>query len=415
MEDQKALHWEPEVREIDNSALLPGCSWNEEWAVSPDCQNVAAVTALEEGGFTVRKNGALWNLRADKVFNCRFSPDNRLTALAQIDGEWLLVVDDEEGEERADYLWGTRFNTAGTIAVPMQTGMQYGMLVNGTPWETLYTSATDFVVSERTGATAAVVQTASLGQADLEGFRKGVYSVAVNGEAWADSYLNAWAPCFDREGHRVACTVRVEPYEYTIAINGQCWDETFPCVWEPVFEPNSGDVMAPVRKNGRWGLARNGSSFWKPVFAQCWSPKAGSADGSRIWAVVAPEYGAFTVACNATPWKCRFPSVTDLVLSPDGMHAAALGSDNNTAFRIVVDGTPWETVFDMAWAPVFSPNSASVAAKVRRGDRYAMYVDGKPVLENLDGVWAPSFSPDGSTLLFCALRDGVFSRHAVKL
>ena len=96
------------------------------------------------------------------------------------------------------------------------------MLVDGAPWERLYTAATDFVLSE-TGKTAAVVQTAGLGQADLEGFSKGIYTIAVDGEAWEECYLNAWSPCFDREGHRVASTVRVTPYEYTISINGQRW------------------------------------------------------------------------------------------------------------------------------------------------------------------------------------------------
>ncbi len=324
------------------------------------------------------------------------------------------MVDDAESEEHADYLWGTRFNDAGTIAVPMQSGMEYGMLVNGTPWEQMYTAATDFVLSEG-GGTAAIVQTAGLGQADLEGFRKGIYTVAVDGEAWEEAYLNAWAPCFDKEGHRVACTVRVTPYEYTISINGQRWGETYPCAWEPVFEPKSGDVIAPIRKEGKWGLARNGSLFWKPAFAQCWSPKASAVDGEHIWAIAAPSYGAFTVACNATPWSCRFPSVTDLVLSPDGRHAAALGSQNNSDFRVIVDGKVWETPFDMAWPVVFAPTNDHAAAKVRRNGKYAVYADGKAVIENLDDVWNPTFSPDGSVLLFCSLKDGVFSRHTVRL
>ncbi|MEI3479328.1 MAG: hypothetical protein V8Q84_09795 [Bilophila sp.] len=41
--------------------------------------------------------------------------------------------------------------------------------------------------------------------------------------------------------------------------------------------------------------------------------------------------------------------------------------------------------------------------------------DGKPVIDDLDGVWNPTFSPDGSVLLFCSLKDGVFSRHTVRL
>lgn len=55
------------------------------------------------------------------------------------------------------------------------------------------------------------------------------------------------------------------------------------------------------------------------------------------------------------------------------------------------------------------------AAKVRRDGKFALYVDGNAVIENLDGVWNPTFSPDGTVLLFCSLKDGVFSRHTVRL
>ena len=82
---------------------------------------------------------------------------------------------------------------------------------------------------------------------------------------------------------------------------------------------------------------------------------------------------------------------------------------------MVVDGKPWDQTFDMAWPVVFSPDGAHAAAKVRRGDRCAVYVDNRPVAENLDDVWMPSFSPDGDVVLFCSLQDGTFRRHTVKL
>ena len=415
MDDRNNWNWEPEVREIADAAPLPGCDRQEEWQASPDGESMAAVVVQDDGTFAVRRNDALWEVRAEKIYRCLFAPDNRLTALARLDGEWALMVDDAEVGEHADYYWGTMFSPGGAIAVPMQTGMEYGVMLDGKPWENLYTSATDFAVSANGRSTAAVVQTASLGQADLEGFRKGVFTLAVNGNAWDSTFLNAWAPSFDREGHRVACTVRLTPFEYTVAINGQCWDETFPCAWEPVFDPRSGDVLAPIRKNGAWGVARNGALFWKTVFQQCWGIRVSPVEGGPVWAVVAPAYGSFTVAGDAKPWACRFPSVTDLVLSPDGRRAAALGSDNNRDFRVVVDGKPWEQTFDMAWPAVFSADGSHAAAKVRKGGRYAVYADNKPVAENLDDVWTPSFSPAGDVLLFCSLQDGKFRRHTVKL
>ena len=100
---------------------------------------------------------------------------------------------------------------------------------------------------------------------------------------------------------------------------------------------------------------------------------------------------------------------------PDGKHAAALGSQNNSRFQIAVDGKVWDDAFDMAWPVVFSPAGDRAAAKVRRDGKFALYVDGNAVIENLDGVWNPTFSPDGTVLLFCSLKDGVFSPHTVRL
>ena len=90
--------------------MLPETAWQEEWQISPDCESFAAVSALEDGTFTVRLNGALWETRTDKMYNCQFAPDGRLTALSQSVGEWAIVVDDAVSEDHAEYLWGTRFN-----------------------------------------------------------------------------------------------------------------------------------------------------------------------------------------------------------------------------------------------------------------------------------------------------------------
>ena len=164
MDDRNNWNWEPEVREIADAAPLPGCDRQEEWQASPDGESMAAVVVQDDGTFAVRRNDALWEVRAEKIYRCLFAPDNRLTALARLDGEWALMVDDAEVGEHADYYWGTMFSPGGAIAVPMQTGMEYGVMLDGKPWENLYTSATDFAVSANGRSTAAVVQTASLGR-----------------------------------------------------------------------------------------------------------------------------------------------------------------------------------------------------------------------------------------------------------
>ena len=81
MEDQKRYDWEPSVRKLGETEMLPETAWQEEWQISPDCESFAAVSALEDGTFTVRLNGALWETRTDKMYNCQFAPDGRLTVL----------------------------------------------------------------------------------------------------------------------------------------------------------------------------------------------------------------------------------------------------------------------------------------------------------------------------------------------
>lgn len=413
MEDQKRYDWEPSVRKLGETEMLPETAWQEEWQISPDCESFAAVSALEDGTFTVRLNGALWETRTDKMYNCQFAPDGRLTALSQSDGEWAIVVDDAESEEHADYLWGTRFNKAGTIAVPMQTGMEYGMLVDGAPWEQLYTAATDFVLSE-TGKTAAVVQTAGLPgrsgrlqQGHLYHRRRRPSMGRVLPERVVALLRQGRPP---GRQHRARHAVRIYHFHQRPAL-----ERNLPlCVGT--------HLRAQIRRRhrahpqGRQMGPRPQRLPLLEAHVRAVLGASGSRHRRRIHlAVAAPSYGAFTVACNATPWNCRFPSVTDLVLSPDGKHAAALGSQNNSRFQIAVDGKVWDDAFDMAWPVVFSPAGDRAAAKVRRGGKFALYVDGNAVIENLDGVWNPTFSPDGTVLLFCSLKDGVFSRHTVRL
>ena len=411
MSQQKECDWTPGARPVGTITPLEGCAWQEEIVPSPDGESFAAVVVREDGTSTVRVNDRMWEIEAEKLSFVKYAPDGRLSAVARLDGEWAAVTDDDVPEERYAYLWGTLFSKHNSrIAIPFQQDMEYGMLLENKPWETLYGSATNFMISDSGMYTCAVVRTAQLGQADLESFNKGIYTVAVDGEAWEQTFLNAWSPCFDAEEHRVACTVRVTPFEYSIAVNGQRWSETFACAWEPCFD-ETGACLAPVRKSGGWGLARNGSMLWKPSFAECWTPVA---QGGSVWAVVAPTFGAFTVACNGTPWRCTFPVVTDLAVSADGKRAAALASYDNTRFRILADGKAWDGEYDMAWPVFFSPDGRHIAAHVRKGGREAIVLDGKLVAQDLDQAWNPVFSPDSAALLFCSVKGDTFFRHVVK-
>jgi hypothetical protein len=399
--------WESGQRVILASmAPAAGVAWQEEAHISPDGERVAALACLEEGGFTAFVNGEPWENTFEKAWFPRFSPDGRFTAVVQQDGMWTLAVDGEAWEESYDYLWGTQFSQNGeVIAACVQTGGEYGLCLDGVLWDTLYENANQCMLSADGASSAAVVQLESLGQADIEGFQRGVFGVAVNGQRWSAQFLNAWTPTFDAQGKRVAAQIRTSLYDYGIAVDGQPWPERYTCVWEPRFNPATGKVVAPVRIKGFWGMAQDGQIIWEPKFAQCWH-QAISQDGKNIAAIVAPEFGAFTVAVNGQPWSTRFPVVTDLVISRDGERVAALGSEFNKDWRVLVDGRTWEGTWDMAWKPVLSASGGHVAVKVDKAGRQTVVVDGRVFPREFDQVCDPTFSPDGTKLLIRAVDKG---------
>ncbi|MCP4687168.1 MAG: WD40 repeat domain-containing protein, partial [Desulfobacterales bacterium] len=213
---------------------------------------------------------------------------------------------------------------------------------------------------------------------------------------------------------RLAAEVRLNLYEYTIAVDGKPWDKTFPTVWEPIFHPVDGSVTAPVRVAGKWTLANDGEILWSRMFTQAWHQQY-SADGKNLAAIVAPEYGKWTVAVNGAPWSTVFGDlVADLTFSPDGARAAALGKEGE-AWGVVVDGSRWTNAFDMAWKPVFSPDGAHVAARVEKKGKYTIALDDRLWEKAGEAAWDPVFSPGGDKLLLRSIENGVYHRRVINV
>ncbi len=404
-------NWEPGQKVILSSTKCPEtCAWVEEPHASPDGERLAALASLTEGGFTALVNGEPWETSFDKAWYPRFSPDGRFTAVVQQDGLWTLAVDGTAWPENYDYLWGTQFSNEGdVIAACIQTGGEYGLCLDGVPWETLFENANQPVLSSDGQSSAAVVQLASLKPADLDAFAAGVFGVAVDGLAWSENFMNVWTPAFDPLGKRVAVQVRTTLYDYSIAVDGKKWAGNYACVWEPRFNPATGSVVAPVRIKGAWGLAQDDQLIWEPRFAQCWQQVI-SQDGKNIAAIVAPKFGAFTVAVNGKPWSVTMPVITDLVIGRQAETVAALGNDQNRDWRVLVDGRLWDGVWDMAWAPVISATGGNVAVKVEKAGRQSIVVNGHVYPRDFTKVWEPQFSPDGTKLLIRAMDKDAFLR-----
>ncbi|MGL1864147.1 MAG: WD40 repeat domain-containing protein [Pseudodesulfovibrio sp.] len=405
--------WDWEVGQktvVTSISPLKGHEWQEEPYVSPDGETMAAVVNLGDGEFSVRTNDTIWETPFEKVWYPRFSPDGRLTALCQQEMEWALGVDGELVGDTCEYVWETKFSASGsTIATMAKSEERYGVSLNGVLWENLYANANQYSISNNGVHTVAVVQVTPLGQADIAGFKKGIYSLAIDGDTWAGKYLNLWTPTFDNRGLRVAAQARTDVHKYTIVVDDEPWPNTFTQVWTPIFHPEGQYVAAPVRVAGKWGVARDGALLWKARYVQCMKLQF-SADGNRLWGIVAPKYGRFTVACNDKPWSSTFPVVTDLVLSPNGQRAGVIASNNNAQFRIVVDDTAWHGTWDMAWPVAFSSDNKHVAALVEKGGQFHILVNGNSYERSFDRAWPPVFSEDGSKVLIRAIDNNSYVR-----
>lgn len=414
MTDKKNWDWEPGTREIIH---LSRCNiefdWQEEIQISPNGEKAAAVVNLGNCEFSVCENMQLWDEPFEKVWGLKYTPWGNTIALVMQDGKWSVAEDGKTWDEFFDFVWDMRFSEKNnTIAVAVQKDLQYGMAIDATPWKSYFLNANQFAVSPDGKLTAAVVQTERMEQADIQAYKKGCYSLAVNGQTWPEKFVNLWTPVFDHQSARVAAQCRTSIYDYTIAVDGKTWDNTFSGVWRPAFNPVNQVVSAPVRMEGKWGLAQDGTLIQKPSYFQMWN-LAYDPTGKNWGAIVASEFGKWTIAVNDKTWKVKFPTaVADLTFSPHGSRIAALGKIKDK-WRIIVDGKVWDGDFDMAWQPVFSENELHLAAKVEKNGFFSIILDNRQIDIEYDALWPPTFSPDSKNILVRGIKDDRVLRSVI--
>ncbi len=398
MQDTSGWNWDPGKRVVFDTAKIAGeVQWMEEMFISPDGEKAGCVACTAEAEFGVCVNGEFWEERYEKAITPAFTPDGRFMVIVSSDMEWTPAVDGKSWEAGYGFVWGTKF-AADSIAVCIQQDMKYGMSLNGEVWPTLYENANNWALSADGKSTAAAVQVERLAAADIAAFKQGVFSIAVNGKAWDEVFMNCYTPAFDPAGKRVACQVRRTLYDYSIAVDGKVWSNNFQCVWEPLFHPVTGQVFAPVRLGGKWGMAADGEVVWSTKWTQLWQPQF-NADGSSLYAIGAVDFGKFTVIKNKAAWPVTFPVVRDMVLCPAGERVAAVGKTKDDNYHVVVEGKVWDGDYDMLFAPVFSPDSKHVAIRGKKDDKWVVVVDGKPYSEGFDHSYEPVFSDDSSKVL----------------
>jgi len=407
--------WHPAERTIaDLTSLAETLGTIVETAWSEDGEHVAVVGRQDDEYRLGRETGALDTV-FEKLRQVRFTPDNRVFGLAKLDDAWTVVFDQEPWEERFDFAWNPVLSADGsTVAVQITRDNQCSVAVNGTPWEESFTALRELAISADGKTVAATVQTTALKEADVPGFFAGTWTIAVNGTPWEARFINTWGVCVHPANGSVAAEVRHLDQTYGIAENAKAWEQRFGCVWEPLFHPAYDRVLAPVRLGGMWTLAENGQPLWKGRYHQLWRVAA-PAGNNRFAAVVAHDFGRWTVAVDDAPWPIGF---SDLVLtpcfSPSGERVAAVFRDAGT-WGIVVDGKPWDHRFAMAWDPLFSPGGREVLARVEVEDGVTLALDGTLWSARFDTLAPPCFDPAGERVLVRGMRRGHCIRQVVDL
>ena len=407
--------WEIGAKNIANTEdWSTQFNWIEEIQVSPDGETAACIVNIDEGEFNVCVNGQKWREDPfDKIWLLRFSPDGRLTAIVSEMGEWTLAIDGEPWTNTFGYLWQPMFSKDGkVIAAAFQNDMKYGIVVDDNPWENTFSNMTCPTMNASGSSCGAAVQTVETGQGEIFTFQKGSYSVAQDGAVWDKNFVNVWDMAISDDGKTLAAEVRHTLYDYTIAVNGIPWKTIFNCVWRPIIHPKTGAVLAPVRMNGKWTLAQDGNRHWGGQFDQLFDPRV-LPDGKHIAAIVAPDFGKWTIAFDSVPWKvCVDEMVTDLVINDSGSRIVALGKDHGQ-WLVLENGKIWNTKFNRAWKPECSPNGQYVALKVEKNGKYSLAVNDCLWNESFQAIWGPVFSQDSTKILCCTLDNGKIDRRVI--
>ena len=399
------------------------------FTVSDDGEKIGAVVQTNDETFTVSVNGMPWDETFEKVWSLRFRNDGKAACLVFRDDAWTVALDGQLWNEKFDYAWNLQIAPNGrAIGINIKKADQYGVCLEDKPWAQGFADVRNLFISPDGTKAAASVAVQRLAEADIFNFQKGVWTAALNGVPWNKNFVNVWGLDISADSRHVAAETRINLYDYAIIVDGTMWPQTFKCVCEPRFTPKN-NVVAPVKIAQGWTLALDGEPIWK-TFVQVWPPKF-SSDGRKTAAVVAQEFGRWTIAVDGTAWKQTFSdTVLDPVFSPDGKRVAAIAKESkdpmnmgsslhsipgNDRWTIVVDGNPWEQNFDMIWNPVFSPDGSTVAAKAEIKGKYCIAVNGKAGKELFDALWSPLFSPRGDKLLVRCIKDGKYYRNVVAL
>lgn len=265
MEEKQSLDWDTELKEIPVKEWETRFNWVEEPCISHDGEQIASIVNVDDMMFDVCVNGEVWEGEYEKAWNLRALPNNTFAACICQDEEWTLTVNGTEWSNRFDFIWDLQTTQDGShIGLAFQADGEYGMVVDDTPWETVYPNMNGMVLGED-GTSAAVVQVEAMAAADVAAFKRGVFSVARNGKAFEQRFLNVWDISLDEPSQHLAWSSRLTREAYTIVLNGTSWENTFQSVWKPEFADQGHSIVAPVRQGENGNCSRMTSRYGQPA------------------------------------------------------------------------------------------------------------------------------------------------------
>lgn len=414
MKNETPWDWHSEKKEIPVKEWQERFNWVEELNVSPDGEQIASIVNLDEAEFSVCVNGETWEETFEKAWCLKFLPDGRLTALASRDEEWTVCADGAFWETWFDYIWDFQSTPDGSfMGAAVQKDGQYGMVVNDKMWDEFYESISGVALS-RQGHSAAIVQVDPLGQADIEGFSRGIFSIAIDGIVQPEKFMNIWDLSFDGKGEQVAASIRKNRIDYSIVANHQSWENNFQFVWKPEFINKDDSVIAPVRQGGKWHLFKDGQSFWNKSYEQM-GGLAIHQDGRKIAAIVSDSYGKWTVSENGKTWGLHCDAMISALFYAGNSDSLVAVFKNQGFWDIAVNGTAWNIKADKLWNPVVSSNCDIMAARMERNGGFYLVVNGKVYPERFDMIFEPQISPDNRKILLKAMQNGIYIRQILTL
>ncbi len=410
MNDKTEWDWQTEKIQIPIKEWKDRFNWVEEPCVSPDGKNIAAIVNLDEAEFSVCVNDEPWEEPVEKAWALSFLPDGRLASLVAREEEWTVCIDGSAWETWFDYIWALQCSADGSlVGAAVQTDGEYGMVVNDQPWETLYENLNHATMHD-SGATAAVVQVVSMGQGDVDGFARGLFSVALDGTVRPEKHMNIWDIALDDSGKNVAYVFRKNRSDYDIFQKDAPWDKTFQSAWKPLFINGGTSLVAPVREGGKWWLYRDAEKFWTHAFEQLWLVTA-APDHSSIAAVVSDSFGKWTVAKDDKTWQVHADEmISDLVFSQKGETLVAVLKDHNF-WTLAVNDRAWDLSADKLWRPAIDESGKIVAARFEKNGAYQLAVNGKVYADKYDMLFDPVINPDGSKIMVKSIQNGIYTRH----